>query len=274
MIGLKTDTGSAVEKVTRFSGPSDWIEDSDSIVTEEPMEIRLDHDGKNESIAVTMRTPVNDKELALGFLFTEGFVKASKDVISVEHSEGSNVVSVTVRDGITPVDRSSRNFYMSSSCGVCGKSSINEIYVRGVRTIRDNVKIDSHTLVSLPERMRENQRLFKTTGGIHAASVFDTSGNHLVTMEDIGRHNAVDKCIGFMFSNDIIGRSNIVMQISGRGGFEILQKAAMARIPIVSSVSAPSSLAIEVAQTFGITLACFVRDNRFNVYTNPERIIS
>jgi FdhD protein len=146
--------------------------------------------------------------------------------------------------------------------------------MKGVRTVKGSASIDSRMLVSLPEKMRRRQRLFGYTGGIHAASLFDVSGRHFVTMEDIGRHNAVDKCVGYMLSNELVGKDGLVLQISGRGGFEILQKAAMAGIPIVSSVSAPSSLAIDVAETFGITLACFVRNDRFNVYANPQRILS
>lgn len=268
------ETGVAVERVTKYSGPTGWSEDSDNIVTEEPMEIRLIQNGKMESIAVTMRTPVNDEDLAVGFLFTEGFIKKYEDIRSVRIIENGNIVEVSLSGSAGNINRTGRNFYISSSCGVCGKSNINEIFMKGVRTVKGSASIDSRMLVSLPEKMRRRQRLFGYTGGIHAASLFDVSGRHFVTMEDIGRHNAVDKCVGYMLSNELVGKDGLVLQISGRGGFEILQKAAMAGIPIVSSVSAPSSLAIDVAETFGITLACFVRNDRFNVYANPQRILS
>ncbi|MEM0155305.1 MAG: formate dehydrogenase accessory sulfurtransferase FdhD [Thermoplasmataceae archaeon] len=268
------ETGVAIERVTRFSEPMGWTEDSDNIVTEEPMEIRLLHNGKAESIAVTMRTPVNDEELAIGFLFSEGFIKKFDDITSVRIIENGNVVEVSLSCDTKNTYHTGRNFYMSSSCGVCGKSNINEIFLKGVGVVHGSARISSRMLLSLPEKMRRKQKLFGYTGGIHAASLFDVSGRHLVTMEDIGRHNAVDKCIGYMLSNRLIGKMNTVLQISGRGGFEILQKAAMAGIPIVSSVSAPSSLAIDVAETFGITLVCFVRNDRFNVYANPQRILA
>jgi len=272
MIRTEDSYGYIVTRALRFTYPGSYKEDSDSVVTEEPLEIRILQDGKSQNIAVTMRTPVNDRELALGFLLTEGFIKSPKDVHHVECHRGSNAVTVALSDGLPPIKLNSRNFFMSSSCGVCGKSSINEIFIRGKGIIRRSATVDASIILSLPKKMMGSQNLFGITGGIHAAGIFDIKGNHIVTMEDVGRHNAVDKCIGYLFSHDLLEMGPFILQISGRGGFEILQKAAMAGFPIVSSISAPSSLAIDVAETFGITLACFVRKERFNVYAHPERI--
>lgn len=271
---IRTDDihGYILTRVSRFSRQGSCSEDSDSVVTEEPLEIRILQNGITQSIAVTMRTPVNDRELALGFLLTEGFIKSPKDVDHVECSRGSNAVTIALSDGLPLVKLNSRNFFMSSSCGVCGKSSINEIFIRGKGIVRGSAAVDANIILSLPEKMMESQDLFEITGGIHAAGIFDIKGSHIVTMEDVGRHNAVDKCIGYLFSRNLLDKGPFMLQISGRGGFEILQKAAMAGFPIVSSISAPSSLAIDVAETFGITLACFVRKDRFNVYAHPERI--
>ena len=273
MIRTEDSHGYLLARVSRFSHAGSCKEDSDPVVTEEPLEIRILQDGMTQSIAVTMRTPVNDRELALGFLLTEGFIRSAKDVDHVECHSGSNSVTVALSDGLPLINLNSRNFFMSSSCGVCGKSSINEIFIRGKGIIRRSVAVDANLILSLPEKMMESQDLFEITGGIHAAGIFDIMGNHIVTMEDVGRHNAVDKCIGYLFSHNLLEEGPYILQISGRGGFEILQKAAMAGFPIVSSISAPSSLAIEVAETFGITLACFVRKDRFNVYAHPERIV-
>ena len=273
MIRTEDSHGYFLARVTRFSHAGSCKEDSDPVVTEEPLEIRILQGGMSQSIAVTMRTPVNDRELALGFLLTEGFIRAKKDVDHVECHSGSNSVTVALSDGLPLINLNSRNFFMSSSCGVCGKSSINEIFIRGKGIIRRSVAVDANLILSLPEKMMESQDLFEITGGIHAAGIFDIMGNHIVTMEDVGRHNAVDKCIGYLFSHNLLEEGPYILQISGRGGFEILQKAAMADFPIVASISAPSSLAIEVAETFGITLACFVRKDRFNVYAHPERIV-
>ncbi len=273
MIRTEDSHGYFLARVTRFSHAGSCKEDSDPVVTEEPLEIRILQGGMTQSIAVTMRTPVNDRELALGFLLTEGFIRSPKDVDHVECHSGSSSVTVALSDGLPLINLNSRNFFMSSSCGVCGKSSINEIFIRGKGIIRRSVAVDANLILSLPEKMMESQDLFEITGGIHAAGIFDIRGNHIVTMEDVGRHNAVDKCIGYLFSHNLLEEGPYILQISGRGGFEILQKAAMADFPIVASISAPSSLAIEVAETFGITLACFVRKDRFNVYAHPERIV-
>ena len=272
MIRTDDSHGYIQTRVSRFSGTGFCRDDSDSVVTEEPLEIRLLQGGKTQNVAVTMRTPVNDRELALGFLLTEGFIKSPKDVDHVECDHVSNIITVALSDALPLIKLNSRNFFLSSSCGVCGKSSINEIFIRGNGIIRGSDTVDGSIILSLPEKMMESQDLFGITGGIHAAGIFDFKGNHIVTMEDVGRHNAVDKCVGYLFSHKLLDAGPFILQISGRGGFEILQKAAMARFPIVSSISAPSSLAIEVAETFGITLACFVRKGRFSVYAHPERI--
>ena len=251
----------------------------DRITVEEPLEVRIRYrDGKEKTVSVIMRTPTMDNYLAVGFLYSEGIVKDSSQVISILNvdSEGTaidNTVIVEVTDQVHfDLSDYGRNFAVNSSCGVCGKSSINDIFVKSGRLIRSTREIKASTLLTLPEIMKKQQRIFGETGGIHAAGLFDTNGNLKVVAEDIGRHNAVDKVVGFMVLNNLLFSDDLVLQVSGRAGFEILQKAAMAGIPIVSSVSAPSTLAINTADSMNMTLACFVRGDRFNIYTNPFRI--
>ncbi len=255
-------------------------EDSeDSVTVEEPLEIRLSQKGSEpQVVSIIMRTPTRDDLLAVGFLFSEGIIHGKTDVVSVEHTEESgiahdNVIEVMVTNEVK-FDRSgyTRNFTVNSSCGVCGKSNINDIFIKSGRLVRSTGTIAASTLLDLPMRMRELQHVFSETGGIHAAGLFRMDGEPVFVAEDIGRHNAVDKVVGHMLLNDLVFDDNLVLQVSGRAGFEILQKAAMAGIPIVSSVSAPSSLAVETADSMNMTLVCFVRGNRFNIYTHRERI--
>ncbi len=251
----------------------------DRITVEEPLDLRIRYrDGKEKTVSLIMRTPTMDNYLAVGFLYSEGIIKDSRQVISILNmdSDGTaidNIAIVEVTDEVHfDISDYGRNFAVNSSCGVCGKSSINDIFVKSGRLIRSTKDIKASTLLKLPETMKKQQRIFGETGGIHAAGLFDTDGNLKVVAEDIGRHNAVDKVIGYMVLNNLLFSDELVLQVSGRAGFEILQKAAMAGIPIVSSVSAPSTLAINTAESMNMTLACFVRGDRFNIYTNPSRI--
>jgi FdhD protein len=249
----------------------------DSLATEEPMEIRLDAPGMEQrQVAVTMRTPGNDFELAAGFLHTEGLVAATGDVRSVRYcsvpreEQQYNVVTV---DLARPYDADllQRNFYTTSSCGICGKASLDSISVR-CAPVADGPEVSEAVVVELPGRLREAQRLFDRTGGLHAAGLFDTGGRLLELREDVGRHNAVDKLVGHALLAGMLPLSERVLMVSGRLSFEIVQKAAVAGIPVVCAVSAPSSLAVDAGRRFGMTLVGFLRGSRFNIYTGPERI--
>lgn len=265
-------------KIFAVSGTGKSRVGEDSITVEEPLQIVLRSGDKEKDLAVVMRTPVMDYELAAGFLFTEGIIHERKEILSLgwgrtTGKESRNVVVVTLPDE-TPLEFESRNFFMNSSCGVCGKSNINEIYLRGGTVLRPSRKISRTLIGSLPGKLKEHQSIFTETGGIHAAGLFDFDGNFIAVAEDVGRHNAVDKIAGFMLLNGIMGRGEYILQVSGRAGFEIVQKAVSAGISVVSSVSAPSSLAMETAETFGVTLICFVRGDRFNIYAHEERLDS
>jgi FdhD protein len=225
---------------------------------------------------VTMRTPGGDFELAVGFLFTEGLI-TPRDVRRVAYCDTQpgedqryNIVSVTLE---TPFDhdRLHRNFYATSSCGVCGKAALDDIEVR-CAPVADGPEVSSATLLSLPEALRKAQRVFDRTGGLHAAGLFTPDGRAVSVREDVGRHNAVDKVVGEQVLAGRMPLADHVLQVSGRLSFEIVQKAAVAGIPIVSAVSAPSSLAVEAGERFGMTLVGFVRGDRLNVYSRPERV--
>jgi FdhD protein len=249
----------------------------DSLATEEPMEIRVQGPGQRaESVAVTMRTPGADYELAVGFLFTEGLVGPGH-VIRVAYCDDLdgeeqryNVVTVTL-DRAFDHGRLRRNFYATSSCGICGKAALDDVEVR-CEPVAAGPVMTSDVLVSLPDRLRSKQRVFDRTGGLHAAGLFTPDGELLTLREDVGRHNAVDKVIGEQVLGERVPLADRVLQVSGRASFEIVQKAAMAGIPIVSAVSAPSSLAVEAGERFGMTIVGFVRDGRCNVYSRPERV--
>lgn len=249
----------------------------DTLATEEPMEIRVQGPGQRaEPVAVTMRTPGADYELAVGFLFTEGLVEPGQvtRVAYCDDLEGDeqryNVVTVTL-DKAFDHDRLRRNFYATSSCGICGKAALDDVEVRCAPVAAGPV-VTSDVLVSLPDRLRSKQRVFDRTGGLHAAGLFTPDGELLALREDVGRHNAVDKVIGEQVLGERVPLADRVLQVSGRASFEIVQKAAMAGIPIVSAVSAPSSLAVEAGERFGMTIVGFVRDRRCNVYSRPERV--
>ncbi|MEP6757603.1 MAG: formate dehydrogenase accessory sulfurtransferase FdhD [Actinomycetota bacterium] len=252
-------------------------ERADTLATEEPLEIRAQGPGQEASqVAVTMRTPGGDFELAAGFLFTEGLV-GSGDVRRVaycddldDEDQRYNVVTVTLA---TPVDteRLRRNFFATSSCGVCGKASLDDIAVR-CAVVPLGLTVPAAVLVGLPERLRAAQQVFDRTGGLHAAGLFTAAGEPIAIREDVGRHNAVDKVIGEQMLAGRVPLSEAILQVSGRASFEIVQKAAVAGIPVVSAVSAPSSLAVEAGNRLGVTVLGFVRDGRCNIYSHPDRV--
>jgi FdhD protein len=256
----------------------DRTERADSLATEEPLEIRAQGpDQEATRVAVTMRTPGGDFELAAGFLFTEGLVEPG-DVQRVaycddldDEEQRYNVVTVTLTSPFD-AERLSRNFYATSSCGVCGKASLDDISVR-CDVVPPGFTVSAATLVDLPEQLRTAQRVFDRTGGLHAAGLFTDEGEPISVREDVGRHNAVDKVIGEQLLAGAIPLADRVLQVSGRASFEIVQKAAVAGIPVVSAVSAPSSLAVEAGEQLGVTVVGFVRDGRCNVYSHTARIV-
>ena len=252
-------------------------ERTDTLAAEEPLEIRVQGPGQEQrSVAVTMRTPGGDFELAVGFLFTEGLI-APADVSRVAYCDNLpgedqqyNIVSVTLT---RPFDAElvKRNFYATSSCGVCGKAALDDIEVR-CAPVAEGPEVAGELLLGLPGTLRKAQKVFERTGGLHAAGLFTPDGRLVSVREDVGRHNAVDKVIGEQVLAGRVPLADHVLQVSGRLSFEIVQKAAVAGIPIVSAVSAPSSLAVEAAERFGMTLVGFVREDRLNVYSHHERV--
>jgi len=250
----------------------------DRLATEEPMEVRVAGPGQDAApVAVIMRTPGGDFELAAGFLFTEGLVTGREEIAQVSYCEDLpaeeqryNVVTVRLSRPWDPTT-AKRSFFATSSCGVCGKASLDEIEVR-CAPLDPGPVVPAALISSLPERLREGQKVFQRTGGLHAAALFDASGSMLSLREDVGRHNAVDKLVGEALLSGDLPLSDRILQVSGRAGFEVVQKAAVAGIPIMAAVSAPSSLAVEAADRLGITLAGFVRGRRLNLYSHSERI--
>lgn len=257
----------------------------DQLTIEEPFEVRI----AGQSLAVIMRTPGHDHELASGFLFTEGIIHSPEDILEMQEANDtdglplSNVVDVrlqpeiaeaacAVRPGATS-SAFERHFAVSASCGLCGKNSIADLMISTPSIEPDGLRIPASMLYDLPAQLREAQAVFTHTGGLHAAGLFDQAGQLLLLREDVGRHNAVDKIIGHgLINSDFPYRQHLLM-VSGRTSFEIIQKALLARIPCVVSISAPSSLAVELAERGGITLIGFLRDRHMNVYTHPERIV-
>jgi FdhD protein len=234
----------------------------DLLAVEEPLAIRVN----GRDLSITMRTPGHDRELAAGFLFTEGILKTPADVVSIE--SGENSVSLTLAEGVDP--GTARNFYTTSSCGVCGKASIDSLHAAGCAML-PHVSVSREVIHSLPEKLRATQNVFEHTGGLHGAALFDTGGNLELVREDVGRHNAVDKLIGCAFLEGRLPLSNRILMLSGRASFELVQKAVTAGIPVVAAVGAPSSLAVQTAMRFGQTLLGFVRDGRFNIYSGVGR---
>jgi FdhD protein len=246
----------------------------DSLAAEEPLEIRVG----GVPFTVTMRTPGHDIELAAGFLLTEGIIQSSDQIAGLramtpENGLRSNVVEVELKDTEFDSDSLQRNFFAASSCGICGKASINAIRVRGLKEPDTDFRFDPEVLCRLPETLRSEQAVFSRTGGLHAAALFDSSGQLLALREDIGRHNAVDKVAGWALLQNKLPLSRHVMLVSGRGGFEIVQKALAAGIPILASVSAPSSLAVKLARELRLTLVGFLRGRRFVIYSSEFRCV-
>jgi len=248
----------------------------DYLAAEEPLEIRI---GENP-LSVTMRTPGHDLELAAGFLFTEGLVQQREQIIALANATNDddgkrgNVVRAEVAaEALPDFDKLRRHFFAASSCGICGKASIDAVRSRLLRTPNPDFRVEPKLIVRLPDALRSEQNVFERTGGLHAAALFDGRGALLIVREDIGRHNAVDKVVGWALLNDRIPLSDCILLVSGRGGFEIIQKAIVAGIPVVASVSAPSSLAVQLARELRLTLIGFLRGNRFVVYAGEDRVV-
>ena len=252
---------------------------SDTLAIEEPLEIRFVNPQK--TIAITMRTPGADFDLVAGFLYSEGVINQREDVQKISYcvnpqldgEQRYNIVNIKLRKGLVPsLHALERHFFTTSACGVCGKMTIDSLKIRGAQVIRNDDSVNSKVLYSLVERLQSAQKIFASTGGLHAAALFDFQGQLLKLREDVGRHNALDKLIGSAFLADELPLTHRIIMVSGRSSFEILQKCIMARVPIVCAVSAPSSLAVSLAEEFGVTLVGFLRDKRFNIYTGWERI--
>ena len=242
------------------------VERPDTLAVEEPLEIRAD----GRSLAVTMRTPGHDVDLAIGFLLTEGLV--APDGVHSAIKCADNVVDVSLTEPLSD-DVAARGFYVSSSCGICGKASIDAVTtVQRWRVADDVFTIDPDVLISLPDQLREAQKTFDRTGGLHAAGLFTRDGKLQCIREDVGRHNAVDKVVGWALTNSRLPLRETILQVSGRASFELVQKALMAGIPAMAAVSAPSSLAVEMATGAGMTLVGFLRGTSFNVYAGAGRL--
>lgn len=250
----------------------------DALAAEEPLELRVG----GRALAVTMRTPGHDVELAHGFLLTEGVIGAPSDVSTARYCDGVddqgrntyNVLDLTLAPGVEPPDASlERNFYTTSSCGVCGKAALDAVKLKTrFSPAGDECRVLPETLTTFPDLLRERQRVFESTGGLHAAGLFTAGGKLLAVREDVGRHNAVDKVTGWALLDGRVPLGGTVLMVSGRASFELVQKAAMAGIPMLAAVSAPSSLAVELADEQGITLVGFLRGTSMNVYTHASRI--
>ncbi|GEL20073.1 formate dehydrogenase accessory sulfurtransferase FdhD [Pseudonocardia asaccharolytica] len=259
-------------------GPEGERRRLDSLAAEEPLEIRVG----GRPLSVTMRTPGHDVELAHGFLLTEGVLGAARDVavarycdsVDTEGRNTYNVLDVALAPGVEPPDASlERSFYTTSSCGVCGKASLDAVRLKTrFSPAADPLEVACSTLAGLPTALRTAQRVFDSTGGLHAAGLFTGTGELLVAREDVGRHNAVDKVLGWALLNDRVPAGRTVLLVSGRASFELTQKAVMAGVPVLAAVSAPSSLAVELAEESGVTLVGFLRAGTMNVYTHAERI--
>lgn len=256
----------------------------DFVVMEEPLEIRLGFQKNGtrhqKSISVTMRTPGHDEELALGFLFTEGIISGMEQVESLAHppvrwkQARENVMLVELADGVElDFKKLERHFYTTSSCGVCSKASIEAVRVQGRFELPENRPVfAAGVLHSLPDLLLRRQSIFDSTGGLHGAALFDAEGQLLLSREDVGRHNAVDKLVGIALQQGLLPLSNYLVLVSGRAGFELVQKSIVAGAPLLAAVGAPTSLAVELAEEAGMTLVGFLRNGQFNIYTCPERI--
>ena len=281
-------TSEKTVRITQVSASNESVfstPKADAVAVEEPLEIRLvsgpEEKRKGKSLSITMRTPGDDFELAVGFLVSEAIVSAKKDVVSVEHvgevaaGQGQpNRVRVELDSSVSfAPTKLNRHFYTTSSCGVCGKASLEALELQEFQPVESTLQIAQTLVMQLPNKLRGKQTVFATTGGIHAAGLFTPEGELVTVREDVGRHNALDKLIGHQLLNDKFPLDDSMLVVSGRASFELLQKALSASIPIFVAVGAPSSLAIELAEKFSITLIGFASQNRFNIYSHPERIV-
>lgn len=270
--------------ISKIDGASQQSRD-DWVAVEEPLEIRVGHetlDGRTESsVSITMRTPGDDAELATGFLFTEAIIRDAADIAFVKpcgspapDSGNRNVMRVELESGVeVDLGRLQRHFYTTSSCGVCGKTSLEALRVSGAETlVSGGARFTKEVLTALPDKLRAEQKTFDETGGLHAAAAFNTAGEIIVAREDVGRHNAVDKVIGTLLSRGLLPAADLGLLVSGRASFELMQKTLMAGMPLLAAVSAPSSLAVQLAREFNVTLVGFLRDDTFNIYAAEERI--
>jgi FdhD protein len=255
---------------------------TDDLATEEPLEIRLQAGGQRRTVAVTMRTPGEDFELAAGFLFTEGVIQTDGEIDAiaycvdpdVDEAERFNVVTVRLRAPALPeLPALDRHFLTTSACGVCGKASLEALQARGCAPLSSRATVKASVLRGLGDTLRQAQGVFAATGGLHAAGLFDLSGRLLALREDVGRHNALDKLIGWAVLHGLVPLREQIVMVSGRSSFELAQKCVVAGAPVLCSVSAPSSLAVSLAERFGLTLVGFLRGNRFNVYAGAERVV-
>ena len=280
-------------RVRRVFTGENHIDLDDRLAVEEPLEIRLGlrENGKtrHRAISITMRTPGHDAELAAGFLLTEGIVKDPKDVIRIAHCgpkldfqsgtsglaqpRSANTIRVDLAEGSRiDLKKLDRHFYTTSSCGVCGKSSIDALRTEANKIKSFGLRISAELINSLPKQLRASQDVFECTGGLHASAIFDSSGHLQLIREDVGRHNALDKVIGRKFLDGEIPLADRILLVSGRASFELVQKALIAGIPVLAAVGAPSSLAVELASEYGMTLIGFLRENRFNIYSGESRV--
>ncbi len=261
------------------------VAEPDHVAVEEPLEIRLGYSGPEDrearSVSITMRTPGHDAELAAGFLYTEGIIDSADQITDIRHlgpqvatTELRNVIRVELAPAVqVDLERLKRHFYTTSSCGVCGKASLEALRVTGKQPLQDSgITVSRRVLCALPEKLRSNQDVFDETGGLHASALFDAEGQLDTVREDVGRHNAVDKLVGACLLEDRLPVDTRGILVSGRASFELMQKAMMAGIPILAAVGAPSSLAVELAREFNMTLIGFLRDGRFNIYSGEERV--
>lgn len=292
---MKPEPALSQTKVCRISADSDVENFDDVLAVEEPLEIRLGFCNKEKfehrAISITMRTPGNDGELAAGFLFTESIVTHPEQIKQIRHcglaigkgngaierakTLNSNTIRVDLIEGVDiDLKRLERHFYTTSSCGVCGKSSIEALHIRKEKLPENNLlTVQADVIHRLPAMLRASQDVFDHTGGLHASALFNSRGELEIVREDVGRHNALDKVIGAKFMDRLVPLSDKILMVSGRASFELVQKALMAGIPMLAAVGAPSSLAVELAEEFGMTLIGFVRDRRFNIYTGDARIV-
>ncbi len=258
--------------ITRYTTTAGFENSTDDLAEESPLEIRL----KNRAISVTMRTPGHDPDLAAGFLLGEGLITTRDDILSIDpctQSRDGNIINVTVNPRLS-IDfaKLTRHTFTTSSCGLCGKTSIDSVFEHFNSITSNDFRVPAQTILSLPDKLRASQPTFSRTGGLHAAALFDAHGTLLLSREDIGRHNAVDKILGHALLNNLLPLTHHILLVSGRASFEILQKSLAAQIPLLCAISAPSTLAVDFATESNQTLIGFLRDGRMNIYSHPQRI--